>query len=178
MPADTAVEAETFDLVAALEGTSYPTTTVPIYLNIKAVADFHNLEEEAAALTDSAEDVERNDEILVEQAALREQILNSMLNIEMIGVPRSVIKAIGKKIEATVKDKTLINDKVNRAILIRSITKVSNRVGQTAEATEEAIDALIEKMTNEVYDSFIEAMWKLSFESMRYESTVTDPNFS
>lgn len=173
-----AVEPGTFDLVAALEGTSYPTTTVPIYLNIKAVADFHALEEEAATLSDSEEDTARNDEILVEQATLRENILNSMLNIDMIGVPRSVIKAIGKKVEATEKDKSLVNEKVNRKLLARSITKISNRTGQVAEVSEEAVDALIEKMTEEVYGKFIDAMWKLSFESMRYETTVTDPNFS
>ena len=172
----TAVEPETFDLSAALNGTSYPAKTMPMYLNIKAVAEYHDLEDEAALL--GVDDTERNDEILAEQKELREKILNSMLNIELIGVPRSVIKAITKKAEATTKDKSEVSDVIDRALLLRSVTQITNRAGQVAEVTEEGVDLLLSKMTKEVYDELVKTMWELSFDSMRYESTVTDPIFS
>ena len=170
--------AETFDLVGALEGTSYPTKVVSIYLNIQAVSEFHALEEEAATLT--AKDTERNDEILAEQGVLRDKILASVLNVELIGLPRSVVKAVVRKLEVGSKNtpQADLDEKINRALLVRSVAKISNHTGATAEATEENIDALLGKMTEEVYGKFIKAMTELSFESMRYETIVTDPNFS
>ena len=169
---------ETFDLVGALEGTTYPTKVVSIYLNIGAVGEYHALEEEAATLLPS--ETERNNEILAEQAALREKILTSVVNVELIGLPRSVVKAIVKKSENGTKNlpRNEVDEKINRALLLRSIAKITNHQGAMAETTEANVDALLDRMTEEVYSQFIAAMTALTFESMRYEQIVTDPNFS
>jgi len=172
----TDVTPEEFDLVGALEGTTYPTKSVQLYLNSKAVSDFNALEEEAALLGEN--DTERNNEILAEQRVLREKILNSVLNIELVGVPRSVIKAITKKAEATTKDQDERADIINREILTRNIAKITNHAGQSAPLTEEAIAALWSKLGQEASQTLLMASSAVNFESLRYENIVTDPNFS
>ena len=172
----TDVTPEEFDLVGALEGTTYPTKSVQLYLNSKAVSDFNTLEEEAALLGEA--ETERNNEILAEQRVLREKILNSVLNIELVGVPRSVIKAITKKAEATTKDQDERNDIINREILTRNIVKITNRAGQSAPLTDEAIATLWSKLGQDPSQTLLMASSEVNFEALRYENIVTDPNFS
>lgn len=173
-----AIGTENFDLLGALEGTSYPTKTLPLYLNMNAVKAYKELGEEAAVLTNSEEDAKRNDEILTEQAELREKILNSTLYVELQGLPRSVVGAITRKIEATVKNETDRTEAINNALIVRSIVRITNHAGQTAPLTDEALETLLSKMTASVSMQFLSTMNELSFAALRYEGKVTDPNFS
>lgn len=120
----------------------------------------------------------RNDAILVEQKSLREKILNSTLYVELAGLPRSVVTAITRHAEATIKTEAERVDHINRTLLTRSIVKITNHEGQVAATTDEAIEVLLTKMTTSVFGEFLRTMNELSFEVLRYEGSVTDPNFS
>lgn len=172
------ISADSFDLLGALEGANYPTKTVPVYLNMRAVKEYKDLEEEAALLGTDEEDAKRNDAILVEQKSLREKILNSTLYVELAGLPRSVVTAITRHAEATIKTEAERVDHINRTLLTRSIVKITNHEGQVAATTDEAIEVLLTKMTTSVFGEFLRTMNELSFEVLRYEGSVTDPNFS
>lgn len=165
-----------FELLDAMKGINYPEKTVTVYLDYAALEQIVELEDQASRL--AAGDDELNDALLAEQNALREQVEASAININLRGLPRSVINAITRHIEATVKDPTERQNQTNQKVMVRSIASISNSEGELADTNEDEIAEFLEALPSNVWVNLMRAMSEINFSAREYEGKSTDPNFS
>lgn len=165
-----------FDLADAMRGIKYPERTVTLYTDYAALDEFVELENRAAAL--GVKDTEENDAILAEQEVLKERVEASAIHINLRGLPRSVVQAIAKKIEATVKDSAERQEKTNRQTAARSVVSVTNAEGEAAELDEDSLSEFLDSLPANVWIEVMRAVGDVNFSARSYEAEVTDPNFS
>ena len=65
-----------------------------------------------------------------------------------------------------------------RDLIVTSIVKVKNYADEEAEFDKESLGKFLDAIPEDVYRRFSETTDQLSGDSLRYEYTVTDPNFS
>lgn len=170
-------ETKTFDLLSAVQGISYPTSVVSIYLNVKAIRDLEAIEDALRAINPETEEDEETS-LLAEREALLEQARKSAVHIEIQGVPRSILNAIVKQTMAKVKDRVEQAETVNEKLLLRSITKITDSEGRSANFDDEGLKALFKAMREPDFARLVDSVNELSYTTLKYEERVTDPNFS
>lgn len=167
---------ETFDLIDAVTGASYPESTVTIYLNLPAIRDLEVVDADLRALAEGDEEGETA--LFEKREELLEAARKSAIHIEMKGLPRSVVNVITKKTLAKVKDKLDQAEAVNREFVVKSIVKIVDSEGRKAEFDDEALHKFLGALRDPDWNRLLDAANRLSFETLKYEQKITDPNFS
>lgn len=165
---------ETFDLLDAVTGISYPETTVSLYMNLAAIRNLEAIDEALKV----ANGEEEENELFSRRSELLEAVRKSALHIELKGVPRAIVSAMTKKIVATIKDRNEQADTINKQFLLKSIVKVMDSEGREANFDDEALEKFLGALREPDYDRLLQAANELSFQTLKYENKVTDPNFS
>lgn len=167
---------ETFDLIDAIQGVSYPESTVTLYMNVPAIRELEVVEADLRALPEG--DEEGENALFEKRAELIEAARKSAIHIEMKGLPRSVVNAMTKKAIAKIKDKNEQAEAVNKEFVLRSIVKIVDSEGRKASFDDAGLMKFFESLREPDWEKILGTANELSFQTLKYEQKVTDPNFS
>ncbi len=162
------------NILDAISGVTYPEKPILIPTDFKSLGRIGELEVEIAALKNG----EEGTELLKEQAELIVAVRETSWEFTLRGLPSSLVDAIMKAKRAKIKDPVTQNKEFVRDLIVTSIVKVKNYADEEAEFDKESLGKFLDAIPEDVYRRFSETTDQLSGDSLRYEYTITDPNFS
>lgn len=177
------MDAKTFSVLDALNGTNYPTAEVTVYTAWQAAYEFRQWN----AMADAAQDGEVVNEIEQRLAELREVIEASALTYHMRGFPPKIHRKINALTRAKFKidANTPINmdseafEHMNMLCIAESVTKVVNAQGEeeSRRFTPEDVQAWMDNLHPDEFLKISDKVYELSYQSLAYDAAVT-PDFS
>lgn len=168
---------ETFDLLDAIQGVSYPESVVTIYLNPAAIKEIESFDSQLENV-DPETEVDEENALFEKRAELIEAARKSAIHIGLKGIPRAIVNALTKHVIATVKDKNEQANEVNRQFVIRSIVGITDSEGRKANFDEDNLNQFLQALREPDWERVLGSANELSFRTLKYEQKVTDPNFS
>lgn len=162
------------NLLDAISGVTYPEKSILIPTDFKTLQRIGELELEIAALRNG----EDSTKLVKEQAGLITQVRDTSWTFTLRGLPNSLVDVILKAKRAKIKDQVAQTKEFVRELIVTSIVKIVNSADEEAEFDKDSIGKFLDAVPEDVYRKFSETTDQLSGDSLRYEYTVTDPNFS
>lgn len=162
------------NLLDAIQGVTYPEKTILIPTDFKSLNRIGELELEIAALRNGEDSVD----LVKEQAELVLKVKETSWEFTLKGLPSKVVESIMRAKRAKVKDAIQQNKDFVRELIVTSVVKIKNHADEEAEFDKDSVGAFLDAVPDDVYRKFSETTDQLSGDSLKYEYTITDPNFS
>lgn len=166
-----------FDVLDFATGASYPTATTHIYLNGKAGAELAQLERDKSALVLEGKSTSAIDKKI---KALKQEIKKSSLTVEMRGYPEHVRITLVQLSQKKSKEEGLSADEADRRsffeMAAQAVVSVTSPDGEKDDKPMdgERLRELYKLVPLGGMDEFMEAVNRLTLESVNFENTVTD----
>lgn len=167
---------ETFDLMAFIDGSSYPTKTVSVYTDnaaMKQAEEYRMMVEGVGA--DGKPKVYTTEELNKAQLsldALSEQIESSALNFELQGMPFEVAKEIANVFAEEGADDEPTDDNVLE-LISKTIKSVTNSKGAAASIPDvEQLKKMRTRLSPLEFSKLIHGTVEVSFSAVKYEAEV------
>lgn len=184
---EAAKDKNTFNVLDAIQGRSYPQDIVTIYTDTNAAYEIHNIEKHIADLgNDEAEQINKLDEQIT---TLKQRIKDTALTFRLRGIGRDLKEAINDearllfpwtdKTNPDPVDQGIGAEWVNRSFLAAHIVDVTDALGNVDEHMwdEAQVETLRKSIPDESFLSLIRLMQELSFAATYFDASVT-PDFS
>ena len=178
------VDARTFDLFAPDEALVYPTDSLKVYRNRRAVYDWQKLR----ARLDKTANSDEAAALEAKMAELDAEIQQSALTLSMKALPPEAIKALTDSIpeqpvaeDATEKDRQAAenarNKAVNAALLEAMLVSITNSEGVAAAHPGPRTSGWVDSLPPEVQQAILGKMSELAFASLEFAAETESADF-
>ena len=174
------LEKGTFDLIATIKGSNYPTKDVTIATDLRAMHLRDLLEKELNGLTDYSKDAEKVAELEARVAELEQVIKDSSLTFHLEGLPPHIVEETEDEVDAEVKAGKVAEEDRNvrlsdafMAKHIKSVTRVSDGAKDTKVFEAEDIKAFRQFVPFEAWKKIRLAMDELTFAAAYFDAAVS-----
>lgn len=164
------------NLLDIIAGITYPEKDILIPTDFKNLGRLGDLELELASAKDDQS--EEYAALVKEKADLTALVQSSVWTFTLRGLPSSLIDSIGKSKRARIKDPQERVNEFNREVLITSIIRIVGSDQEPVDFDNISVGKFLDAVPEDVVKKFQGVMEELSGDSLKYEYTVTDPNFS
>lgn len=170
---------DTFDLMAFVNGSSYPTATVTVYTNVAALKANADLQARIEPLDENFLPIESQmlkgkelEEALAEQAKIQEAIKASGLNFTLQGMPFRMAQEVAN----IFSDEGAKHEEIIKLIAM-SITSVTDAKGAVASIPgEDQLEVLHKMFSPAEFQKLMNTAIEVSFAAAQYEND-TDAGF-
>ena len=158
---------ETFDLIAFVEGSSYPTKTVTVYTNVAAMNAVADIRAEIAE-ADNTIDIPAQQERESRLDAAKADVEASAINFELQGMPYAEAQEIANIFTDTGATESELFD-----LIIATLKKVTDANGAVASLpSKEQLEKLHKKLAPLEFNKLLEGAIEVNFSAAKYESEV------
>lgn len=158
---------ETFDLMAFIEGSSYPQKTVTLYTDVAAMQHVDDVVGKIAASTADDNLTELEDEL----AAAKLEVEKSALNFELLGMPFMIAREIADIFAESEEDKATEDQLFE--LIEKSIQKVTNASGATTSLPNVEGLKQIRKLVSPLeFQKLINGTVEVCFAAAEYEADI------
>lgn len=178
---DKALSKGTFSLREALNGRSYPTSKVIVYLDVENIVKLSKVNDRLTEIAqDPAQDQEEYDKYDRLKVRLQEKILASGVTFHLRGISPAEITRLSEKAAEWAKEQDVAEDSGKaqtyymNSLLAAHIVKTENAEGEIDERryTLEDVEALEDLLPGEQFNALVSGFTSLSFESAYYTQAV------
>ena len=170
---------DTFDLMAFVNGSSYPTATVTVYTNVAALKANADLQARIEPLDENFLPIESQmlkgkelEEALAEQAKIQEAIEASGLNFTFQGMPFRMAQEVAD----IFSDTGATHEEIIK-LIAHSVTGVTDASGAVATTPNEAqLEVMHKRFSPGEFQKLMTTAVEVSFAAAQYESD-TDAGF-
>ena len=174
------LEKGTFDLIATIKGSNYPTKDVTIATDLRAMHLRDLLEKELNGLTDYSKDAEKVAELEARVAELEQVIKDSSLTFHLEGLPPHIVEETEDEVDAEVKAGKVAEEDRNvrlsdafMAKHIKGVTRVSDGAKDTKVFEAEDIKAFRQFVPFEAWKKIRLAMDELTLAAAYFDAAVS-----
>lgn len=176
------LEKGTFDLIATIKGSNYPTKDVTIATDLRAMHLRDLLEKELNGLTDYSKDAEKVAELEARVAELEQVIKDSSLTFHLEGLPPHIVEETEDEVDAEIKAGKVPggdeerNVRLSDAFMakhIKGVTRVSDGAKDTKVFEAEDIKAFRQFVPFEAWKKIRVAMDELTFAAAYFDGAVS-----
>lgn len=174
------LEKGTFDLIATIKGSNYPTKDVTIATDLRAMHLRDLLEKELNGLTDYSKDAEKVAELEARVAELEQVIKDSSLTFHLEGLPPHIVEETEDEVDAEIKAGKVAEEDRNvrlsdafMAKHIKGVTRVSDGAKDSKVFEAEDIKAFRQYVPFEAWKKIRLAMDELTFAAAYFDAAVS-----
>lgn len=174
------LEKGTFDLIATIKGSNYPTKDVTIATDLRAMHLRDLIEKEINGLTEYSKDADKVTELEERVAELEQTIKDSSLTFHLEGLPPHIVEETEDEVNAEIKAGKVAADqkdiRLSDAFMakhVKGVTRVSDGAKDTKVFEADDIESFRKFVPFEAWKKIRVAMDELTFAAAYFDASVS-----